>query len=118
MEKLMAVLLTMSKNITKYTWTLGIPGILRITLKWFLIHTDYYYKDSDKKIQYLLNISCFTYGIHTNIMEQIPSTIYSFSTGKLFLFVEDKRSSPCSQGIVTKSYPKPDESKPNSQILY
>ena len=25
------------------------------------------------------NISCFTYGIHTNITEQIPSTIHSFS---------------------------------------
>ena len=51
-------------------------------------------------------------------MEQIPSTIYSFSIGKLFSFVEDKRSSPCSQGLVTKYYPKPDESKSNSEILY
>jgi len=77
---------------------LGIPGILRITQKWFLIRTDYYYQDSDEnKIQYFLNISCFTHGLHTNIMEQIPFTMYSFS-------------------LVTKSYPKPGESKPNSQI--
>ena len=34
---------------------LGIPGILRITQKWFLICTDYYYQDSDEnKFQYLL----------------------------------------------------------------
>lgn len=77
---------------------LSIPGILRITQKWFLVCTNYYYQDSDEnKIQYLLNISCFTHGIHTNTTEQIPSTMYSFS-------------------LVTKSYPKPDESKPNSHI--
>jgi hypothetical protein len=109
----------MSKNITEYTLMLGIPVIIRITQKWFLIRTDYYYEDSDdKKIQYLLNISCFTYGIHTNVMEQVPSPIYSVNIRKLFLFLEHKRSSPCSQGLVTKSYPKPDKSKPNSQILY
>jgi len=40
----------MSKNITEYTGMLGIPGILRITLKWFLIRTDdYYYQDFDEK---------------------------------------------------------------------
>jgi len=58
---------------------LDIPGILRITQKWFLIRTDYYYQDSDEnKIQYLLNISCFKYGIYTNTTtEQIPSTMYT-----------------------------------------
>jgi hypothetical protein len=77
-EKLMAVLLCqkISLNIHECLAFLGSSGLHWNGFWFVLIITT---RTLMKKIQYMLNILCFTYGIHNNIMEQIPSTIYFFS---------------------------------------
>ena len=85
-EKFMAVLLCpkILLNIQECLAFLGSSG-LHWNGFWFVLTTTTT-RTLMKKNQYMLNILCFTYGIHTNITEQIPPTIYSFSIGKLFLF--------------------------------